>query len=78
MGSASDAAIAGYAQSHRRTLVTRDFDFADIRNYPPGDYAGIIVLQLRDDATAAEVVRALEMFIRREDLRLRRIEPNAT
>jgi predicted nuclease of predicted toxin-antitoxin system len=35
MGSATDDVIAEYARLNRRVLVTRDFDFADIRNYPP-------------------------------------------
>jgi hypothetical protein len=52
---------------HGRSWVTRDFDFADIRNYPPADYAGIIVLQLPEDATAAQAVKLLETFVRRED-----------
>lgn len=30
----------------RRAIVTLDLDFADIRAYPPSDYAGIIVLRL--------------------------------
>jgi len=53
---AADSVIAAHAQSNRLTLVTRDFDFADIRNYPPVDYAGIIVLKLPDDATAGNEV----------------------
>ena len=40
MGSAADSDIAAYAQQNRLVLVTRDFDFADIRNYPPGDMPG--------------------------------------
>lgn len=67
MRSATDDVVAGHARSNQQTLVTRDFDFADIRNYPPADYAGIIVLQLPDAATAPQVVKLLETFIRRED-----------
>ena len=67
MRSAADALIAAHAQRNQQALVTRDFDFADIRNYPPADYAGIIVLQLPDDATAAQVVTLLETFVRRHD-----------
>jgi Domain of unknown function (DUF5615) len=40
MGGAADSDIAAYAQRYRLALVTRDFDFADIRNYPPTQYAG--------------------------------------
>jgi predicted nuclease of predicted toxin-antitoxin system len=64
---ATDEVIASHAQRNKQTLVTRDFDFADIRNYPPADYAGIVVLSLPDDATAAQVVKLLETFVRRED-----------
>jgi hypothetical protein len=48
-------------------LVTRDFDFADIRNYPPSEYAGIVVLWLPDDSTAEQIVKLLETFVSRED-----------
>lgn len=67
MRSATDDIIAAYAQSDQRALVTRDFDFADIHNYPPGEYAGIVVLQPPDDATAPQVVKLLETFARRAD-----------
>ena len=67
MRSATDDLIAAHAQRNQQALVTRDFDFADIRNYPPADYAGIVVLQLPDDATAAQVVKLLETFVRRHD-----------
>ena len=40
----SDAAIAAFAQSTRECIVTRDFGFADVREYVPHDYLGIIVL----------------------------------
>jgi len=48
-------------------LITRDFDFADIRNYPPSLYEGIVVLKFHEDATAAHVVKALEIFSKRDD-----------
>jgi predicted nuclease of predicted toxin-antitoxin system len=44
LGGATDDVIAAHARHDKRALVTRDFDFADIRNYPPADYAGIVVL----------------------------------
>ena len=67
MRGAPDDAIAAHVRSTQQTLITRDFDFSDIRNYPPGDYAGIVVLKLPDDATAARLVEVLEIFVRRED-----------
>jgi hypothetical protein len=47
--------------------VSRDFDFADIRNYPPQNHSGIVVLELPDDATAAQVNKTLETFVRNAD-----------
>ena len=67
LGSAADDVVAALARSDRRVLVTRDFDFADIRNYPPAEYSGIVILQLSDDAIAAQVVDLLETFVRRQD-----------
>jgi predicted nuclease of predicted toxin-antitoxin system len=67
MRSATDDVIAAHARTNQQALATRDFDFADIRNYPPADYAGIVVLELPDDATAPQVVALLEKFVRRED-----------
>jgi predicted nuclease of predicted toxin-antitoxin system len=46
MGGQPDPEIAAACQREGRTVVTLDLDFADIRAYPPGDYAGIIVLRL--------------------------------
>ena len=40
------------AQREQQCLVTGDFDFADIRDYPPQHYAGIVVLGIPLTATA--------------------------
>ena len=42
---ADDSAIAVRSRAEGRVLVTLDLDFANIRAYPPADYAGIIVLR---------------------------------
>ncbi len=65
---ADDATVAAYAIARQLTLITRDFDFADIRNYPPKDYAGIIVLELPDDAVAAQVNQVLRSFVSKPEL----------
>jgi predicted nuclease of predicted toxin-antitoxin system len=64
LAAATDVAIAAHAKSVHAALVTRDLDFADIRRYPPQDYAGIVVLRLPDDAVAREVVSVVERFVR--------------
>ncbi len=40
-----DVRVAEVCKAERRAVVTLDLDFSDIRVYPPGDYAGIIVLR---------------------------------
>ncbi len=68
LGGANDHQIAAYAKEHHLVLITRDFDFSDVRNYPPPEYAGIIVLALQDDATSVTVVRLMESFLLQSQL----------
>ena len=42
---AEDSALAVRSQAEGRFLMTLDLDFANIRAYPPAEYAGIIVLR---------------------------------
>jgi predicted nuclease of predicted toxin-antitoxin system len=65
---AKDAQIAAYAQSEGLCLVTGDFDFSDMRNYPPRKYAGLVVLRLPRTATASCILNLLESFLQQEDL----------
>ncbi len=60
---ATDAEVAAFAKAQQFIIVTRDFDFADIRNYPPLNFAGFVVLELPDDAVASQVNRALQSFV---------------
>jgi predicted nuclease of predicted toxin-antitoxin system len=46
LGGRQDPDIAAVCRAEDRTLVTLNLDFADIRAYPPSEYAGIIVLRL--------------------------------
>jgi predicted nuclease of predicted toxin-antitoxin system len=46
MAGQPDSNVATVCQRESRAVVTLDLDFADIRAFPPGDYAGIIVLRL--------------------------------
>ena len=66
-GAADDSVIANHARENGFCLLTRDKDFGDIRNYPPADYAGIIVLDLPDETVAADVLRMLESFLSRKE-----------
>ena len=68
LGRAEDTDIASHARQNSLALITRDFDFADIRNYPPADYAGIVVLELPDDAVATAILKVLESFVSKDEL----------
>jgi len=65
---AKDPQIAHYARNEGLCLITGDCDFADIRNYPPDQYAGIVVLNLPRNATAAYINQLLDSFLEHEDL----------
>ena len=43
----SDSIIASVCKKEKRIIITLDTDFADIREYPPAQYPGIIVLRTR-------------------------------
>ena len=56
-----DEDIAAICRREDRVIVTLDLGFADIRVYPPQDYAGLIVLRLlrQDRATVLQIVERL-------------------
>ena len=47
LGGSEDAQLAPLCQLESRILVTLDMDFSDIRNYPPAEFPGLVVLRLR-------------------------------
>jgi predicted nuclease of predicted toxin-antitoxin system len=47
LGGSHDAQLATLRQLEGRILVTLDMDFSDIRNYPPAEFPGLVVLRLR-------------------------------
>ena len=65
---AVDSVIAAYARAEGRCLISGDFGFADIRNYPPADYAGIVVLELPRHATATFILALVESLLRQGDV----------
>ncbi len=68
MRSALDATIAQHAQRDGLCLLTGDFDFSDIRTYPPADYAGIVVLVIPPTVTSLYITQLLGMFLQQRDL----------
>jgi predicted nuclease of predicted toxin-antitoxin system len=48
LGGEDDPSVLAAATAEERILLTFDLDFADIRHYPPGTHAGIVVFRLQD------------------------------
>jgi predicted nuclease of predicted toxin-antitoxin system len=68
MRSALDTTIAQHAQREGWCLLTGDFDFSDIRSYPPADYAGIVVLVIPPTVTSLYITQLLAMFLQQRDI----------
>jgi predicted nuclease of predicted toxin-antitoxin system len=68
LGTAKDPEIVLYARNEGLCLITGDYDFADVRNYPPEQYAGLIVLHLPRIATARYINQLLDSFLSQEEL----------
>ena len=65
---AIDSRIASYARKNALCLLTGDFDFADVRNYPPILYAGIVVLKVPNIASAGFILKVLEGYLKQEKI----------
>ena len=68
LGAAPDSQVAARARATGSALLTRDLDFANIRDFPPADYSGLLVLRLPDDVTAEQISEVLQRFLRRTEL----------
>lgn len=66
---AKDSQIAAYARENKLCLITGDFDFSDIRNYPPSQYSGIVVIgNIPDDTTASLILNLIDGFLVQHEL----------
>ena len=68
LGDADDSLIAAHAQKEQLALITLDGDFGDVRNYPPQNYAGLVVLSVPSDTPAKLIGAIIEGFLQRSDL----------
>jgi predicted nuclease of predicted toxin-antitoxin system len=50
---AADPRVVAAAAAEARVLITLDRGMGDIRAYPPGSHAGIVVLRLHDQSAPA-------------------------
>ena len=62
---AEDSAIAFRSRTEGRVLITLDLDFANVRAYPPAEYAGIIVLRSKtqDKCAVLTLVHRLALVL---------------
>jgi predicted nuclease of predicted toxin-antitoxin system len=59
---ADDAVIAAYARTNGLPILTADMDFADIRNYPPDQHHGIVVLRIGPMDTRESILALVRSF----------------
>jgi hypothetical protein len=48
--------------------MTGDFGFADVRNYPPETYHGIVTLELPRNAGATFILGLIESFLKQSEI----------
>lgn len=65
---AKDPVIARYVLNHQACLITGDFGFADVRNYPPEAYHGLVVLQLPRNASGTFILGLIENFLKQTQI----------
>lgn len=63
LGGAPDPDIAAYAQAHHLAILSRDFDFADVRQYPPDQFDGIAVIDLPSTATVPTILNLVDYLL---------------
>lgn len=65
-----DAHLASVCLQEQRALITLDLDFADIRAYPPDQFAGLIVMRLNSQSRThvLHVLQALLPILGKERL----------
>jgi predicted nuclease of predicted toxin-antitoxin system len=64
-GTAADQTIGALARNTGRCIVTGDYDFADIREFDPRRFHGIVVLTLPNNTASTYISRALTYFFER-------------
>lgn len=64
LGASPDHLIAAYAHTHSLCLLTGDFDFADVRRYPPEFFSGIVVFVFPNDANRDTILNLIQAFFK--------------
>jgi predicted nuclease of predicted toxin-antitoxin system len=67
LAGAEDPVVLVATRAERRLLLTMDRGFGDIRRYPPGTHAGIVVIRPVDGSIQA-VLNAVDQLVDHHDL----------
>jgi len=65
---APDSAIAAYAHDHQMVLVSADFDFGDIRLYPPENHFGVVIIDQSRAIAVADILLLINRFFNQSEL----------
>jgi predicted nuclease of predicted toxin-antitoxin system len=68
MSTASDEEVAAYAHANQLAILTADQDFGNLLDYPPDQYAGIVVVRPPTHAKRAVVLALVEQFLQQKDV----------
>jgi len=63
MAGVADDELFRHCTKDRRALITLDHDFSSVLRFPPGQSAGIVVLELPSRATPASLLNRIRDFI---------------
>lgn len=71
LGGRPDPKIIEVCRVEKRVLVTLDWDFSDIRTYPPQKYSGIVVLNppSQDKQSILNMILQLGPLLKKETLK---------
>ena len=67
LSGATDSAVWERACAEGRFFITLDLDIADVRRYPPGSHAGILLLRARSRSRPA-VLQVLQRVLSEQQL----------
>lgn len=62
LGGTSDPQLLEVTTAEERMILTLDRGFGDIRAYPPGTHAGIVVLRLEDESAPSAAAAVTELI----------------
>ena len=63
---AEDPELWQAAQAAERFLITQDLDFSDIRRFPPGSHAGLLLIRL-DHPSRSKLLERMRQILEAEE-----------